>query len=99
MISNAQIHTTQATIFTVPPFTSGQEVTMFRVVNESGAARTFTVFINVTGTSRAITPIDTQLPIGGCFSDFPLFQLPMNATIEGVADNTGVTWTINSVAI
>ena len=99
MIYNGEIQTTQSTIFTTPPFTAGSEITMLRVVNESGVARTFTVYINITGTARAITPVSTELPIGACFDDFPLFQLRANTTIEAVADAAGVSWSLNAVQL
>lgn len=99
MIYNGEIETTRAAVYTVPPNTNGQEVTLMRVVNESGAARTFTIFLNVTGTVRAVTPVDTELPIGACFDDLPVFQIPPNAKIEAIADAAGVSWTINSVAL
>lgn len=97
MIFNGSIKTTQTAIYTTRPDTNGVEVTMIRVVNESGADRTFTVFLNVSGTAHAVTPVDTQLPIGACFDDFPVFQLPPNGIIEAVADGEGVSWTINAI--
>lgn len=99
MIYNGEIPTTQGVIFTAKQFTNGVEVNLLRVVNESGAARTFTVFLNVVGSAKAITPVDTELPIGACFDDFPLFQIPASATIEAVADAAGVSWTLNSVQL
>jgi hypothetical protein len=99
MIYNGEIDTTQSTIFTVPPFTSGVEVTMLRVVNESGSPRTFTVFINTSGTAKAITPVETQLPVGACYDDFPLFQLRASCEIKASADAAGVSWTLNAVQL
>jgi len=103
MIFNGELSTpSTATLYTVPEATpgsanSGELVTVnfFRIVNESGAARTFTLYLNVSGTDVAITPIDTELPDGAAFDDVPTFQLPPSATIRGSASGADVSWTIN----
>jgi len=99
MISNGDVDTSPATVYTVSAGTTAVEINLIRVVNESAAARTFTVYLNVTGTARAISPIDTQLPIGAAYDDFPVFQLPPGATIVMAADAAGVTWTINAITL
>ncbi len=104
MIFNGEIPTTVGAIYTVPLPTpgiprSGSNATIdfFRIVNESGAERTFTIWLTVNETARAITPIDTVLPIGAAYDDVPVFQMPSGGIISADADGTGVSWTINSV--
>lgn len=99
MIYNGEIDTSEADVFLSPLNTNGSEITLMRVVNESAAARTFTLFIDTTGTSRAITPVDTQLPIGACFDDLPVFQIRAGSKIRAVADAAGVSWTLNAVQL
>lgn len=103
MLYNGEIDTTTATIYTAPlptpgiPFSgSPVEINFFRIVNESAAARTFTIWVNVNGTDRALTPIDTQLPEGAAYDDVPVFSIPSGAQIRAVADAAGVSWSINA---
>ncbi len=103
MIANGELPTTTGILYTAPAAFqgmpgSGSNVTVnfVRVVNNSGAARTFNLFLNVNGTAQPFIPIDTQLPIGAAYGDdIPPFQLPPNGTIQGDADAAGVAWTIN----
>jgi len=96
MIYNGEIPTVQAAIYTVPPQKT-VEINLFRIVNEAAAAaRTFTLFLNVSGTARAITPVNTELPIGAAFDDLPPMVLQSGNTIEAVADDVDVSWTINA---
>ena len=102
MIYNGLIPTVQGAIHTIPKATPGipgsgrsYTVNFFRVVNNSGAARTFTLYLNVNGTAKPITPVSTQLPIGAAWDDVPTFQLPPGATIEAIADATNVAWSVN----
>ena len=95
MIYNGEIPTVQAAIYTVPPQTT-VIINLFRIVNESGVARTFTLFLNVSGTARAITPVSTQLQIGAAFDDLPPMVLQSGNTIEAVSDGADVSWTINA---
>ena len=103
MIHNGTLPTVQAAIYTCPVANQGtprsgsnKTVNFFRIANESGAARKFTIFLNVNGTARAITPVNVALTIGAAYDDVPTFQLPPGATVEGVADDAGVSWTINA---
>lgn len=71
MIYNGEIPTVAAAIYTVPSPTpgvpsSGSNATIdfFRIVNESGVERTFTIWLVVDGNPRAITPVGTILPVG-----------------------------------
>ncbi len=103
MIYSGELPTSPGTLYTVPLPTPGvpnsgapKTINFFRVVNESGVARTFTLFLNVNGTARAITPIATQLPIGAAYDDIPTFQMAAGAEIIGDASAAGVSWTINS---
>lgn len=103
MLHNGELPNPVGTLYTVPTPTPGQPnsgqpqtINFFRVVNESGAVRTFTLYLNVLGTNRAITPIDTQLPIGAAFDDVPVFQMPPGGIIAGEASGADVSWTINA---
>jgi len=105
MIFNGELATpATATLYTVPSPTPGMAgsgnlvtVDFFRVVNESGAARTFTIYLNVNGTARAITPISKVLTLGSAYNDIPVIQLSPGNTVEGVADGAGVSWTLNVI--
>ena len=106
MLFNGELDTSVATIYTAPLPTPGIPnsggnvlIDFFRIVNESAAARTFTIYTNVNGTRRALTPIATQLPIGAAFDDLPVFQIPPGALIEADADAAGVSWSINAVIL
>jgi hypothetical protein len=102
MIFNGQVPTSPGVLYTIPesspanPY-SGEikTVNFFRVVNESAAARTFTIYLNVNGTARAITPVSVRLTVGAAYDDIPAIQLAPGNTVVAVADNTGVVWTLN----
>lgn len=106
MLYNGEIPTSKTTIYTAPNPTPGiprsgnnVEINLFRVVNESGADRTMTIWISTSGSDRAITPIDLQLPIGAAWDDVPVFQIPTGAEIKGEADAAGVSWSLNAVIL
>jgi len=98
MIYNGEIPTVQAAIYTVPPQKT-VEINLFRIVNESAALRTFTLFLNVSGTARAITPVSTELPVGAAFDDLPPMVLQSGNTIEAVANGADVSWTVNGAEV
>lgn len=106
MILNGSLPTSTGTIYTVPSPSTGVprsgndvEVNLFRIVNESGADRTFNIFLNVNGTDRPITPGDTQLSPGAAWDDVPVFQIPPGALIRGDASGADVSWTINATLL
>lgn len=99
MIYNGELPLVSAAIWKSPGIagtSNNTEVNLLRITNENAAAQTFTIYINVNGTARAITPINTQLPIGAIYDDFPVMQLPPGATIEGAASAASISWTINT---
>lgn len=103
MVYNDFLPTSPATLYTVPVATPGvpnsgapETINLFRVVNESGVARTFTIWLSTHGAPHAVTPVDTQLPIGAAYDDLPTFQLPPGGLIIGVASGVGVSWTVNA---
>lgn len=106
MIYNGSVPTSLEVVYTVPSPTPGepssgniQEFNLFRVVNASAAARTVTIYLNVNGTARALTPISLQLPVGAAWDDVPVFQLPVDGVISMIASGADVVWTLNSYFI
>lgn len=107
MILNGEISTPAVgNIYAVPTQTPGiplsgnpVEVNFFRIVNESLVTITFTIYLNVNGTDRAITPVSRQLIAGAAYDDIPVIQLPPGALICGVASGADVSWSINAVAL
>ena len=67
------------------------------VSNESGSARTATLYVNLVGTSRAITPIDMALATDAVAVSEAVFDLTQGQKIEGVASGSGVTFVISGV--
>lgn len=91
-------------IYTAPTPTPGipnsgnnASIQFVRVVNESGSAQTFTLYVTVGNNTTALTPIDTQLPIGSLWDDLPIFEIPPGATLSAVASATGVKFSVNAV--
>jgi len=107
MISNGDVDTSPATVFTAPANCTQVEVNLVRVVNESAADRTFTIYINVTGTGEFMGYTDDASPgavVGsgaavtpsGVQQAFTTTSLKaLNATlltgISALTDNTGAT--------
>lgn len=92
-----------ATIYTAPTPTPGipnsgnnASIQFVRVVNESGSEQTFTLYVTVGNNTSALTPIDTQLPIGALWDDLPSFEIPPSATLSAVASGGGVTFAVNA---
>ncbi len=96
MLFNGELTASQVKIYTVPVTASVQTIDFSRVVNNSGAPRTFTFFADNGSGAQPITPIDVQLPIGAALVDFlPSFQLRKGGSVQGIADDVGVAWTLN----
>lgn len=101
MTYNGELPTSQGAIYTAPTGSiatppATKTITWLRVVNNSAAARTFTLYLNLSGTGQPITPVSTQLPIGAAYGDdIPPLQIRPGCSIEGIADAAGVAWTIN----
>jgi len=103
MLYNGELPSSPGIIYTAPLPTpairdSGdlKTINLFRIVNEADADRMFTIWVNVNGTPRPITPLNTSLPPGWAYDDFPTFQISAGATIEAYADGADVSWTINA---
>ena len=65
------------------------------ISNGSGSARTATLYVNLSGTSRAITPVDMALDTNAvAISEAPI-ELFNGAKIEGVASGSGVSFVIS----
>ena len=107
MILNGEIPTPASdVIYTVPQPTPGipksgnpVEINFFRIVNESASTITFTLYLDVNGTQRAITPIDRQLVAGAAYDDVPVIQLPVGGSIYGEASAAVVSWTLNVIPL
>lgn len=96
MIFAGELGVSQAPIYTVPDQIPSQTINLLRIVNDSGAPRTFTIWINNGSGAQPATPIDTQLPIGALWDDLPEFQLRDGATIEAAANDIQVKFVINA---
>lgn len=70
-------------------------VSSIHISNGSGSSRTATVYVNLSGTSRAITPVNMALAADAvAISEAPL-ELFNGAKIEGVASGSGVSFVIS----
>lgn len=81
----------------IPSSGNSASIEFVRVVNESGSAQTFTLYVTIGSNTVPLTPVDTQLPIGALWDDLPVFQIPAGATLSAVASATGVKFSVNSV--
>lgn len=81
----------------IPNSGNNATIQFVRVVNESGVARTFTLYVNIGNNRSALTPIDTQLPIGALWDDLPTFEIPPSATLSAVASGASVKFSVNAV--
>ena len=105
MTLNGNIATSKATIYKVPVSTPGnpnsgkpKSLAWIRIVNGSGADRTFNLYLNLNGTSRNIVPVSTELGIGYAYGDdIPPLDLEPGSLVEADASGTGVLWTISVV--
>lgn len=89
-------------IYTVPSPSPGTpssgnavEINLFRFTNTNSTNVELTIWLNVNGTARMITPDALVLPPGATWDDVPVFQLPVGGKIIAQASDTGVDWTIN----
>lgn len=72
-------------------------VSSIHISNGSGSSRTATVYVNLSGTSRAITPVNMALAADAvAISEAPL-ELFNGASIEGVASGSGVSFVISGI--
>lgn len=98
MLYNGELETSQAVVYRVPVTATLQTVDFSRVVNNSGAPRTFTFYVDNGAGAQPITPISVQLSTGAALVDFlPSFQLRKGGSVQGIADAAGVAWTLNVV--
>lgn len=103
MVYNGELPTSQGALYTAPTASLGatnsgqpKSITWVRVVNDSGATRTFNLYLNVNGTARSIIPVDTNLPDKFAYGDdIPPLTIAPGASLQGDADAAGVSWTIN----
>jgi hypothetical protein len=91
---DGELPTSLGTLLTAPP-NQGIRITSIEVVNDNGAAQTYTLYTNQTGTDIPITPIDAQLPIGAKSEDTIVRELKAGSLVKGVASDTDVTIAIN----
>ncbi len=103
MILNGTTPTSVATIYTVPSPTpalakSGNlvEINLFRFVNSTSGALTLSIYLNVNGTRRLLTPLAIEMPAGAAWDDVPTIQLRPGNTIDAEASGAGIDWTINA---
>lgn len=103
LINDTTPTTDDAVIYTVPQpsvgqFQSGnaQEINLFRFVNTTAGELEVSIWININGTKRLISPLELILPAGAAWDDVPVIQLPVGATIIAKASGAGVDWSINA---
>lgn len=104
MIQNGEVPIAPSTaIYTVPAPGVGtpdsgnaQEFNLFRFVNGTATTVELSIWLNVNGTPRLLTPNELLLPPGSAWDDVPVFQLPVGATIIAQASASGVDWNLNS---
>lgn len=103
MILNGEVPIVADTvIYTVPSPTPGaprsgsiQEINLFRFVSTIATNVTLTIWLNVNGTKRLLTPNALVLTPGAAWDDVPIIQLPVGGQIIALASLAGVDWTIN----
>ena len=82
--------TSQGTLYSVPV---GRTATLasLHVTNQSGAPRTFTIYLKPgTGTARPISPVAQALAVGATAIYVASLTLAVGCSIEGIADATDV---------
>jgi hypothetical protein len=90
------VPTSKGDLYVCPArFTS--EIKSVHVSNESGVARTATLYVNLVGTSRPITPISMALDVAALAVSEAVFNLTQGQKIEGIASGSGVTFVISGV--
>lgn len=88
------VPTSKGALYTVPTGRTAS-VGSIHISNGSGSSRTATVYVNFSGTSRAITPVNMALAADAvAISEAPL-ELFNGASIEGVASGSGVSFVIS----
>ena len=81
----------KGTLYTVP-VSQQAIVTAIHIANESGAGRTFTIYVKpVGGTSRPISPLNQALAIDALAIYADDLHLPAGTLIEGVASGASVS--------
>lgn len=90
------IPTSKGDLYVCPPRFTAQ-VRCMNVSNESGGARTATLYVNLIGTSRPITPVSMALATAALAVSEAVFDLTQGQKIEGVASGSGVSFMISGV--
>lgn len=94
MTIDGELPLAQASLYKIPLNKVGT-ITSIEIVNESAATRTASLYINQSGTPRAITPIGFTLLAGAKMEDTMLRQLKGGSSIEGIASGADVSFVIN----
>lgn len=90
------VPTSKGDLYVVPSGCAAS-IGSIHVSNSSGSARTCTVYVNLSGTSRAITATNMALAADGvAISEAPI-ELFNGAKIEGIASGAGVSFVISGV--
>lgn len=89
--------TTQGVLYAVPAGLKAS-IGSIHVVNQSGGARTFTVYLKpIGGTAQPISPISQALAVGAMAIYADTIALTAGCTIEGIADAASVNVVITGV--
>lgn len=96
-LADGQLPATKGTLYTVPASTN-TIIKTITLVNTSGSAVTVNLYLNLSGTSRRIIPMDLSLGAGELLETDADYTLEAGDLIEGDASSaTTVDYTINGV--
>jgi hypothetical protein len=92
--NDGAVPTSKGDLYVVPAGFAAS-VRSIHISNSSGTARTCTLYLNLSGTSRAISAVNMALAADGvAISEAPI-ELFNGAKIEGVASGSGVSFVIS----
>lgn len=89
------VPTSLGDLYVTPRTVERAVVASIHISNTSGAARTATIYVNISGTSRAITPLNMALATDAVAISEAEIELANGHKIEGVASGSGVQFLIS----
>lgn len=88
------VPTSKGNLYVVPAGYASS-IGSIHISNSSGVARTATIYVNFSGTSRAISPLNMALDVDAVAITEAPIELFNGAKIEGVASGSGVSFVIS----